>query len=56
MTPNQIVKYFGSDTKAAAALGKSVTCIKAWRSNGIPIWSQHAIAHITKDALKVEEK
>lgn len=54
MTPKQVIAFFGDQKKAALELKKSVTCIRIWEAKkSIPVWSQHAIAHITNDQLKV---
>ncbi len=55
MTGDQVVKYYGDKNKAAAELGVEPQTVKRWTENEIPIWSQHAIAHISKDALKVDK-
>ena len=57
MKPREIVAMFGSETKAAVALGVAVTTVRLWlKKKKVPRMTQHAIAHITNDALKVDEK
>ena len=55
MNMKQVKKYFGSDAKAAAALDKSVRTLSTWNRDGIPMIYQHAIADLTKGALKVDK-
>jgi hypothetical protein len=57
MTPKELVKYYGSEAKAAAGLGKSITCIRMWeKEKRIPVWSQNAIQTITNGALMASKK
>jgi hypothetical protein len=53
MTPKQLIDHFGSDNKAALSLGLTVQAVRIWAGKGsIPIWSQNAIAWLTKGKLK----
>lgn len=58
MSPDQVIKHFGNQTKAAAEIGISVQSLYMWgrskKSPQIPILTQHAICNITKGALKVD--
>lgn len=62
MTPKQVTDYFGNENKAALELGLSAQAVRLWKASSrpekykIPRMTQHAIAHITNDALKVDEK
>ncbi len=57
MTPSQVIKHYGSEKEAAYQLGVTVQAVTAWKKKRkIRLLTQHAIAHITKDALKVDEK
>ncbi len=53
MTPNQVIKHFGSENKAALNLDITRQCIYIWNQKGeIPLWSQYAIAWKTNGVLK----
>ena len=53
MSPNQLIAHYGSDNKAALNLGLTVQAVRIWvRKGEIPIWSQNAIAWITRGKLK----
>ena len=53
MSPQQLIEHFGSDNKAALNLGLTVQAVRIWvRKGEIPIWSQNAIAWLTKGKLK----
>ncbi len=55
MTADQVIKHYGTANKASAELDIGLQTLRRWeKDNRIPIWSQHAIAHISKDALKVD--
>ena len=51
MDLDQVVAYFGTQEKAAAALGLTQGSISAWR-NGIPVPRQYQIEVVTQGALK----
>lgn len=55
MKPKQVVNYFGSLTKAAAAIGVTEPTIRRWVTVGsIPLNAQKAISYDTNGALKPE--
>jgi DNA-binding transcriptional regulator YdaS (Cro superfamily) len=54
MTTQDLIEYYGSKIKAAAALGVSLTTINNWEKKGIPHIKQLAIQTITKGKLKAE--
>ncbi len=57
MTPTQVIRHFGDERTAAYKLGITTEAIKQWKKKKIiPRMTQHAIAHITNDALTVDEK
>ena len=57
MKHKDVIKYFGSATKAAAALDVTAQTITRWeREGGIPINAQKAIAWDTQGALKPDTK
>jgi hypothetical protein len=53
MTPQELVNYFGSPTKAAAAIDVTSQTVLNWIEKGvIPYNAQKAIAYDTKNKLK----
>lgn len=56
MTPNQVVKHFGSVRAAARSLGLSRTAIQNWRrKGGVPKRTQAWIQLETGGALKASK-
>lgn len=57
MKAKEIVKYFGTETKAAASIGVTQQTVVKWvRENSIPINTQRAIAWVTNGELKPENE
>lgn len=52
MTYDDIIKYFGSRTKTAAALDITEQAVRNWEKNGVPHYWKWAIAWVTKGKLK----
>ena len=53
MKPQQLINHYGSDNKAALSLGITIQTVRNWvGKDHIPIWSQNAIAWITRGKLK----
>ena len=48
-----VIKFFGTQCKAAAALGVNQSSIAAWKRNGIPVPRQYQIEVVSGGALKV---
>jgi predicted site-specific integrase-resolvase len=56
MTPQQVRKHYGSEIKAAAGIGVSVTTIRNWLAAGkIPKLKQLAIQTLTNNKLKADD-
>ena len=55
MTYTELITHFGSEIKAAAALGFSQTAIKNWSGVDIPRLSQLAIQTLTENKLLADE-
>jgi len=53
MTHHDLVKHYGTGTKAAKALGVDQRTISVWRVRGIPVPRQYQIQIATRGALKV---
>ena len=54
MSPKQVVRHFGSQTKAAKALGVTRAAVNNWLRRGrVPFPTQCTIKHFTNGALKV---
>ena len=57
MSPKQVVRHFGSQTKAAKALGVTRAAVNNWLRRGrVPFPTQCTIKHFTNGALKVKEQ
>jgi hypothetical protein len=56
MTVDQIIKEYGSPTRAKNALGFTLQTFRNWRRNGIPLRSQQVIQYITSGKLKAGSK
>ena len=56
MTPNQIIKFYGSRSQAARTLGFTLQTFRNWEKRGIPLRSQQVIQFITSGALKATTK
>lgn len=57
MTADQIIKYYGGELQAAAAIGKSHQTIKNWLSGGrIPHNTQQFIQSVTLGKLKADKQ
>jgi hypothetical protein len=54
MTYEELINHFGSDIKAAAELGFSVTAVKNWANSTIPRNTQYAIQALTENKLIVD--
>jgi DNA-binding transcriptional regulator YdaS (Cro superfamily) len=55
MNIDKVIKYFGSQAQAAAAIGCSQPAISNWKSRGhIPELQQLRIEHVTKGKLKAQ--
>ena len=50
---DKVIQYFGTQVKAAAALGINQSSIAAWKRNGIPVPRQYQIEVVSGGALKV---
>ena len=48
----ELKKHFGTQAKAAQAIGTSAQVVSAWKRNGIPIGRQYEIQFLTGGALK----
>ena len=55
MTYYDLIKYYGSEVKAAAGIGMSVTAVRSWIDKPIPRITQYAIQAMTNDQLSVDE-
>jgi DNA-binding transcriptional regulator Cro len=55
MTHADLIKHYGTEMKAAAELGFSITTIKNWEHVKIPRISQYAIQALTNNALMADE-
>ena len=56
MTPKKLIEYYKTREIAAKASLVTTPTIRNWFLAGtIPMINQHAIAHITNDALKVDK-
>lgn len=56
MTVDQIVKYFGTKTKAANGLGVHLQTLRDWRRGGIPVKTEAWIQLKTGGALKATKR
>lgn len=57
MTPKQLIEYFGSEVKVAAAVGVSQQAVRVWRKNeSIPRITQLAIQTLTKNKLVADKE
>ena len=57
MTFDQLIKHFGTQAEAAAALGCSQPCISNWKKRGqIPTIQQIKAEYVTKGKLKADIK
>jgi hypothetical protein len=55
MNIQQVIKYYGGETKAAAELGKSHQCILNWKKQKtLSKWNQAAIQAYTGGKLKAD--
>jgi len=53
MTTHELLKYYGSELKAAAEIGVSITSIRLWvKKDDIPYLKQLAIQTLTKNKLR----
>lgn len=48
-----VISHFGTQQKAAAALGINQSSVAAWRRSGIPLPRQYQIEVVSGGALKV---
>ena len=56
MTFDQLIKHFGTQAKAASALGCSQPTLSNWKTRGrIPSIQQLRLEHITNGKLKAEK-
>ena len=55
MTVDQIIKHFGSKTKAAKELGFHLQTLRDWRKNGIPAKTEAWIQVKTSGVLKAKK-
>lgn len=55
MNYDDLIKFFGSQSGAARALGVKPPSVHAWREGGIPLTRQYQIQVLTGDALKADE-
>lgn len=55
MTYAQVIQHFGSQIKAAAALGLTRQAISLWKTHGIKADRQKFIAVMTRGKLKAEK-
>ena len=55
MTYEEFIKHYGSEIKAAASTGFSLTTVKNWATGGIPRISQLAIQTLTEGGLLADE-
>ena len=53
---DKVIKHFGTQVKAAAALGVNQSSIAAWKRNGIPVPRQYQIEVVSGGALKVSSR
>ena len=51
MNYDQLIKQFGTQVKAADAIGVSQVAISQWRTKGIPLGRQYQLQIITGGAL-----
>lgn len=56
MTYDDVIKHFGTQTKAADALGLSQPSVSEWQQRGIPFLRQLHIEKLTKGKLKADTK
>lgn len=56
MTYDEVIKHFGSQTKAARAIGVKPPSVCLWRKSGIPFERQCHIQLLTGGALRAEER
>lgn len=54
MDLDQVVAHFGTQEKAAAALGMTQGSVSAWRKAGIPVPRQFQIEVLTNGALRAD--
>lgn len=55
MTYHDLIEYYGSEVKAAAGIGMSVTAVRSWVDKPIPRITQYAIQAMTNNQLSVDE-
>lgn len=55
MTYQDVIKHFGSQSKAARAIGIKPPSVCLWQKNGIPFERQCHIQLLTNGALRAEE-
>lgn len=57
MSPKELIEYFGSEVKVAAAVGVSQQAVRVWSSKDkIPRLTQFAIQAITKNKLVADKE
>lgn len=56
MNFDQIISHFGTQQRAADALGLSQSSVAEWKKNGIPEGRQFQIQVITEGALMADPK
>lgn len=55
MTYQELIAYFGSQSKAAKAIGINQSSVSLWKAVGIPALRQLHIEKVTNGALKADE-
>jgi hypothetical protein len=56
MTVTELIDFYGSEVKVAAALNLNQATVRRWRiNNNIPWLTQLAVEHLTKGKLKADE-
>lgn len=56
MTYDDLIRHFGTQTRAAEALGLAQPSVSEWQQRGIPFLRQLHIEKLTKGRLKAEFK
>ena len=52
MNFQELIEHFGTQAKAAKAIGTSAQVVSAWKKNGIPIGRQYEIQFLTGGKLR----